>query len=535
MKITDIFMLAGGLALFLYGMQIMGEGLELAAGSRLKSILERLTSNRLLAVLVGLVTTAIIQSSSATTVMVVGFVNAGLMNLTQAIGVIMGANIGTTITGQLIALNISAVAPVIAFVGMILIMFSKKKQTKYIGQVVIGLGILFIGMNTMSTAMVPLREVKEFQLLMTKFSNPVVGILAGMLITCIIQSSSASIGILQALASQGLIGIGGAMYVIFGQNIGTCITSVLAAIGSNKNAKRTAASHVLFNVAGTVIFLFIAGLLPFEEWMMALAPNNTVLQIANVHTIFNIVTTIIMFPFCNYLAKMAIAIIPGEEEGKKELRLDYINQGNFLDSSIAISNIESEVTRMSQLASTNLSNAIALFKNNTSDHLDQIQTNEDALDYLNMEILKYAVKVNRMAMDKSNASQLNKHVIVTRNLERIGDYCQNLVEHMVKMKENKVELSKVAKEELNEMSQLLETMFEKAWNPIVDKHIQYREVAALEDGVDDKTDQYRLSHLERMKNGECTCESGILYDEILTDLERIGDHLYNIAQERYTR
>jgi phosphate:Na+ symporter len=306
-------MLLGGLALFLYGMKIMGEGLELAAGSHLKKILEKLTTNKYLGMLFGIFITAIIQSSSATTVMVVGFVNSGLMTLSQSVGIIMGANVGTTITSQIIALNISQIAPLIAFVGILIILLAKKrKRLGYLGEIIIGLGILFIGINSMSDSMAPLKEVKEFQNIMIRFENPIMGVLIGTAVTCVIQSSSASIGILQALASQGLVGIANTMYIIFGQNIGTCITTVLASIGSSKNAKRTALCHVLFNVIGAIIFIAIAFTLPFEKWMIALAPNSTVKQIANVHSIFNLGTTIILLPFSNFLVKTSLKWIPDD-------------------------------------------------------------------------------------------------------------------------------------------------------------------------------------------------------------------------------
>ena len=302
MKLTDFFGLLGGLALFLYGMQMMSSGLEAAAGNKMKRILERLTANRFLGVLVGAGVTAVIQSSSATTVMVVGFVNSGMMTLRQAVWIIMGANIGTTITGQLIALDIGAIAPLIAFLGVALILFIKSPKVHNYGLIVAGLGVLFLGMEMMSSSMMPLRDSEAFVSLMTKFSNPVLGILAGAVFTAIIQSSSASVGILQALASNGLIGLPSAVFVLFGQNIGTCITAVLASIGTSRNAKRTTIIHLTFNIIGTIIFTTVCILTPLTSLVESWTPTNVAGQIANMHTLFNIVTTILLIPFGNYLA-----------------------------------------------------------------------------------------------------------------------------------------------------------------------------------------------------------------------------------------
>ena len=306
----------GGLALFLYGMQMMSNGLEAAAGNRMKQILEKLTANRFLGVLVGAGITAVIQSSSATTVMVVGFVNSGMMTLRQAVWIIMGANIGTTITGQLIALDIGEVAPLLAFAGVALIMFTKKKKVHHIGLIVAGLGVLFIGMGMMSSSMMPLRESEAFISLMTRFSNPVLGILAGMVFTAIIQSSSASVGILQALAASGLIGLDSAVFVLFGQNIGTCITAVLASIGTSRNAKRTTIIHLMFNVIGTTIFTLVCIFLPLTTWVESFTPGNAPAQIANMHTLFNVVTTLLLLPFGNMLATLATRILPGKKRGR---------------------------------------------------------------------------------------------------------------------------------------------------------------------------------------------------------------------------
>ena len=314
MSIHSFFSLLGGLALFLYGMQMMSTNLEAAAGSRMKQILERLTANRFLGVFVGAGITAIIQSSSATTVMVVGFVNSQLMTLKQAVWIIMGANIGTTVTGQLIALDIGAIAPLIAFAGVALILFVKQKKVQFAGGIIAGLGILFLGMGMMSAAMIPLRDSQHFVNLMTKFSNPFLGILAGAAFTAIIQSSSASVGILQALAVSGLIGLDSAVFVLFGQNIGTCITAVLASIGANRDAKRTTLIHLIFNVIGTTVFTLICLVSPFTQWMASFTPDNPAAQIANVHTLFNIVTTLLLLPFGTQLARISEKLLPDKPQ-----------------------------------------------------------------------------------------------------------------------------------------------------------------------------------------------------------------------------
>lgn len=330
MGINQIFALLGGLALFLYGMGRMSAGLEAVAGNRMKKILEKLTSNRLLGVLVGAGVTAVIQSSSATTVMVVGFVNSGMLTLRQAVWIIMGANIGTTITGQLIALDIGQIAPIIAFLGVVAVMFAKKPKLQYIGEIAVGLGVLFIGMNMMGDAMEPLRESPAFVGLMTKFSNPVLGILAGMIFTAIIQSSSASVGILQALASTGAISFSSSVFVLFGQNIGTCITALLASIGTSRSAKRTTVIHLSFNIIGTIIFTIVCICFPLANFVGSFTPDNPAAQIANMHTLFNIVTTLLLLPLGNKLATFAEKLLPDKEEDMDENRLMYLQNINAI-------------------------------------------------------------------------------------------------------------------------------------------------------------------------------------------------------------
>lgn len=323
MEYRDFFALLGGLALFLYGMNQMSEGLNRAAGDRMKQILERLTKNRFMGVAVGTITTAIIQSSSATTVMVVGFVNSGMMTLRQAVWVIMGANIGTTITGQLIALDVGAVAPLLAFLGVIFVLFARNEKLKYAGEVVTGLGVLFLGMEMMSGAMQPLCESEAFLMAMTQFEHPLFGILAGMIFTAAIQSSSASVGILQTLAQGGAISFSGAVYVLFGQNIGTCITAILASIGTGRNAKRTTIIHLAFNIIGTILFTLLCMTTPLVAMVEHMTPGRPAAQIANMHTLFNIGTTLLLLPAGNFLAGMAEKILPDERKSGTEIKLHH--------------------------------------------------------------------------------------------------------------------------------------------------------------------------------------------------------------------
>lgn len=508
----------------------MGDGLELVAGTQLQKILEKLTTNRLLGMLVGIGVTAVIQSSSATTVMVVGFVNAGLMNLSQAVGVIMGANIGTTVTGQLIALDISTIAPIIAFAGVLMILFSKKKKLNYLGMVIIGLGILFIGMSTMSGAMKPLRDVPEFRTLMTKFDNPLLGVLVGVVVTCIIQSSSASVGILQAMAAQGLIGIGGAMYVVFGQNIGTCITALLASIGSNKNARRTALCHVLFNVVGTVIFITASFILPLDQWMINLAPGNTVQQIANLHTTFNIVTTLLLLPFGSYLVKAALFLIKGEDKADSQMQLKYLEDMKNMDTAVALVSLEAEMSRLDDTTRENFILATNDLNTPNEEVIAKVNYQEDVIDFINRGIKKFIIRTNELNLSLDAANSVNRFLTLTSNFERIGDHSLNIAEHAQQCAINKLSFSKEGIDELNLIRDAIIEMFHLANNKSLSKNEKKEKVFILESQVDKYTEQFRQSHIKRVNEGKCNIESGILFDEILTDLERIADHLMNIAE-----
>lgn len=540
MKITDFFSLLGGLALFLYGMQMMSNGLEAAAGNRMKQILEKLTANRFLGILVGAGITAVIQSSSATTVMVVGFVNSGMMNLKQAVWIIMGANIGTTITGQLIALDIGAIAPLLAFLGVALVVFVKKQKVHHYGLILAGLGILFVGMDMMSAAMMPLRESEAFVSLLTKFSNPVLGILAGAIFTALIQSSSASVGILQALASSGLIGLGNAVYVLFGQNIGTCITAILAAIGTSRNAKRTTIIHLMFNLIGTTIFTVICILTPLTEAVEAFTPGNVSAQIANMHTLFNVATTLLLIPFGSYLANLATKILPEKkDENADVMHMEFIRpmetkRDNPIGlSAIAVTSIRKEIHRMMTMAKENLDMSFEAAKQGKTTHLEEVKEREEYIDFLNKEISKYISKTLVNESNPRDSKYISALFKVCGNVERIGDHAMNICGYTKTIERQKISFSSEVKREIDEMKkicdQALDFLAEIGQEPGQKEDIQV--IEDIEQKIDDMTEDYRQKQLERMQKGTCSEEGCIIYSEMLTDFERIGDHILNIGQE----
>ncbi|MBQ3573304.1 MAG: Na/Pi cotransporter family protein [Clostridia bacterium] len=541
MDFTLLLGLLGGLALFLYGMQMMSDGLEAAAGNRMKRILEKLTSNRFLGVAVGAGITALIQSSSATTVMVVGFVNSGLMTLRQAVWIIMGANIGTTITGQLIALDVGALAPLLAFVGVAMIAFLKKESFHHYGNIIAGLGILFIGMNMMSSSMEPLRESETFVNLVTQFSNPLVGIVVGAVFTAIIQSSSASVGILQALAMSGVIGLPSAVYVLFGQNIGTCITAVLASIGTSRSAKRTTIIHLLFNIIGTTIFTIICMLTPLTAFMQSLTPDNPAAQIANMHTLFNVVTTIILLPFGGYLAQLAAKILPEREtEETSEYHLQYIgkldisNESHLGNSAIATSNIRNELSRMAEMVRENVSYSFSAAIKGIANHSSDIDNTEEYIDYLNKEISKYISGIMAHEANIEETSQLSAYFKIAGNLERIGDHAMNVYGYAGTLSEKNSSFSEKAAGEIAEMQKICMRAIDLIGNIEAVSAERLVEIAAIEQKMDDMTVQYRKNQIERMHNGSCSDEACILYSEMLTDFERIGDHVLNIGEALVT-
>lgn len=538
-KATDLISLLGGLSLFLYGMQMMSNGLEAAAGNKMKRILERLTANRILGVLVGAGITAVIQSSSATTVMVVGFVNSGMMTLQQAVWIIMGANIGTTITGQLIALDIGAIAPLFAFIGVAMIVFLKKEKLHHFGKIIAGLGILFIGMDMMSAAMMPLRESEAFISLMTQFSNPVLGILAGAIFTAIIQSSSASVGILQALASSGVIGLPQAVYVLFGQNIGTCITAVLAAIGTSRNAKRTTIIHLSFNIIGTIVFTIICMVTPFVSLMEGLTPNVSA-QIANTHTIFNITTTLLLLPFGTQLAKMATKILPDRAEEKEDtMHLEYIQPMIPIEtrgetkigiSAIAVNAIRNELTRMTKMAKENVALSFDAVREGNTGLLEEVRNREEYIDFLNKEISKYISRMLVKERNPKDSQYMSVLFKVCGNLERIGDHAMNICEYTNMIQEKQISFSAEVIKQIGQMKEVCNQALDMVLD-VEQNGGDIKEIEQIEQKIDDMTEDFRKRQIDRMQTGACSDEGCVLYSEMLTDFERIGDHILNIGQE----
>lgn len=533
MEIGSMLMqLAGGLGLFLFGMKLMGDGLEMAAGSKLRGMIERLTKNKYMGALVGLVVTAVIQSSSATTVMVVGFVNAGLMNLAQAVGVIMGANIGTTVTGVMIAINLTAIAPLAVLIGVVMISFIKRNSVKHIGQIIAGFGILFMGMKMMSTAMEPLSESEVFTSLMTSFSNPLLGVLVGLVFTAIIQSSSASVGVLQALGAAGAITLPSAIYVIYGQNIGTCVTALISSVGTSKTARRTAVVHLMFNVFGAILFIVISMLFPFAELVQRIAPGSVMAQISIVHVIFNIVCTAIMLPLSSLLVKVACKVIPGSDPVKSSNSLAYLDARILSTPPVAVAQLFKEVDRMGQLAKETLGMAMDALITQDNTKVDQIYENENTINFLNRGIAEYLVKINGLDLEDYDRQALGSMYHVISDMERIGDHSENLCELAQTLKKSKQKFSPWAVEQATEMRNRVEAMLEEALQMFASRETQPQMAADInrrEEIIDDATQELKDLHIERLNQGKCSVVAGTVFMDMLTNLERIADHCTNIA------
>lgn len=529
MSINYFIELLGGLALFLYGMEMMSTGLELVAGDKLRVIIEKMTSNFFKAILVGAGVTAIIQSSSATTVMVVGFVNAGLMTIYQSVGIIMGANIGTTITGQLVALNISTLAPIIAFIGFLLNTFSKNKKKRYVGQSIIGLGFLFMGMQFMSDSMAPLRDYPGFVTLMTKFDNPFLGVIAGTAITALLQSSSASLGILQAISNQGVITLHSAMYIILGFNIGTCVTSVLSSVGSSKNARRTALVHVLFNIIGTIIFVTISLFVPIDEIIKGFSRDLPAAEIANLHTAFNIATTILLIPFSKKLADLSFKIIPGIDKEQEEMSLQYINLNVVKDAPATFTDVKAEIRRLLDVVTMNYESSVSLLSEFDEEKYDEIFRREGVINYLNKQISAFIIDSLGLSMNEKTSANFAAYLRISRDMERIGDHSKNIAE-VAKLKyDEKLEFTDMTFEELREINSIIEKMFHSAIDNL-DKEERITFMRESNELVQKEASNFRNNHMLRMREKICNPESGLLYEKTLAALERISSYISNASK-----
>jgi len=526
-----ILSLLAGLGMFLFSINQMGDGLEQAAGPKMKRLLEALTRNKLLAVLVGVLVTGVIQSSSATTVMVVGFVNAGLLELSRAIGVIMGANIGTTVTSLMLSVEMDF-GMIFTAVGAICLLAGNRSGFKTIGQITMGLGILFVGMDTMTDAMRPLREWEAFRNMMATATNPIVGVLVGAGVTALLQSSSASVGILQALAGSGVITLEASLFILFGQNIGTCVTAMMASVGTTHTAKRAAVVHLLFNVLGTIMFVVIALVLPLADWIRALTGDNLRLQIAFSHIVFNVTTTVVLLPLASVLEKLAYLVVRGQDPVKEPMRLKYFDALLFSTPPVAVQQLFREVQRMATLVMRNYHFAMQYYFAPKDLDLDEFNNREEVIDFLNEQITHHLIEAEGLSLNYSDTHLVGSLFHVVNDLERIGDHSENIVEIGGTRKKDKISFSAKAEHEIEDLANRVTMMLEKSIH-IVDKQITdpdiISEVEVLENQVDDLSVALADHHMDRVKNKKCTPKNGMLYLDMLNNLERIADHADNLA------
>ena len=523
----------GGLGLFLYGMNLMGDGLQKSAGSKLKRIIELLTSNVIMGVLVGMVVTMVIQSSSATTVMVVGFVNAGIMSLTQAIGVIMGANIGTTITAQLVSLDVDFLAPVALVIGIVIYMFSNKPKHKNIAEILIGFGILFTGMDFMKEAVKPLAGYQGFTDMLLSFGHhPILGVLMGFAITAIVQSSSASMGMLIALASQGLIPITAALPILYGENIGTCVTSLISSIGASRNARRAAIMHLTFNVLGSMIFMFILSK-PIVAIVTAIDPTDAARQIANAHTLFNILNVIVLLPFNKLIVKLALKLVPetkGEQDDDKVVK--YIDDRMIETPSIALANIVKETLRMGEKSKESLNAAMDGIVDKSKEKIELSFKREKLINELQKSILNYLLKLSKASLNEDSRETVDALFNTVNDIERIGDHAENIAELAKDIVDLEISFSDVGIGELKDMYNKVVSTYTYALEAMRTSNVELAcKVIKMEEQVDMMEKSCRANHMNRLNSSSCSIESGVIYLDIISNLERVSDHAVNIAQQ----
>lgn len=527
-----ILTLMGGLGLFLFGMNFMSQGLQKAAGAKLRSVLTAISKNKYIAVLFGALFTAIIQSSGATTVMVVTFVNAGLMELAQAVGIIFGANIGTTITAQLVSFNLTAVAPVILFVGVVMFLFMKKPIFKKIGEVVIGFGALFMGISMMSGAMSRLNDYPAVINTLAQLTNPVLAILVGLIITVIVQSSSVTVSILLLMAGQGLVTLPVCFYFILGCNIGSCTPAVMAAMDAKKDAKRAALIHVLFNVFGMIIIsvILIFAMEPFTAFIQAISGSDIKRSVANTDTIYKVFQTLIFLPVSTQFIKLVNKLVPGDDVKHEGFTLQYISMNTVFSPTAAIVEAMQEISRMGRKAEQNLKLSMEAFFDGEQAKIDQVYGTEKYIDYLSHEITDYLVDVNQRQLPVSDSLKIGALFHVVNDIERIGDHAENIADAAVRMKEENITFSKKATKEIQDMFEkdmrLLTCALEMFEN---EDRSHMEEILTIEEEVDQMEIDLQNSHIRRMAKGKCSPESGLIFTDLVTGLERVADHATNIA------
>ena len=533
MTIANMLSLLGGVGLFLFGMSIMSTGLKNSCGDNLQNILEKATKNRVVAVLVGAAMTVIIQSSSATDVMVIGFVNSALMTLSQAIGVIMGANIGTTITAQITAFNISTFTPFLLFVGAVMYLFMKNNLVKHIGSVIMGFGMLFQGISIMKVAIAPLAQSKVFINFLTTLSNPFLALLFGIAFTALLQSSSSSIVIFQTFCVQGMLSYDVAVYLVIGAAIGSVTPNLLAALTANRNGKRSAILNLLFNIFRAILIIIIINVTPLLSWIQSLSLNDVGRQIANTHTIFALIAVLLLLPFTENIISLAyklIPILPEEAKAAEERQLIYMNQITNVPPQMAIRQAQLEAGRMGRIAFENLSKAVDCFFDYSVEKVEDVEQREETVNVLNHLIGDAMAQLQGLDMSPENMRRISSLTIAITDMERISDHAENIIEYAQRMKKQKSKLSKKAKNELSEMAEnalkeidlALETFLTEDYSH-VDK------IEKLESKVDKAEKQLISHHVERLMEGKCEALAGVVFSDMVTDLERCADHGINIA------
>ncbi len=535
MSMSVILSMTGGLGLFLFGMRLMSESIEKAAGDKLRGILEMFTSNRFMGMIVGVVFTAIIQSSSACTVMVVSFVNSGLMNLYQAAGVILGANIGTTVTSQLVSFNLSEIAPLFLLCGVLSVMFCKNQTVVKLGNILLGFGVLFMGLSGMSSAMSGMRDMPQVVDLLSELKSPLFAILVGTVLTAVIQSSSVTVSIVLLMANQGLLELPICLFIILGCNIGACTSALLASMTGKKDAKRAAMIHFLFNVFGTILMYIILKLAmaPVMDLLFRVSGDNPGRFVANAHTIFKVFQVIMLFPFSGLLVKMTYLLVPGTDKKvgyRDNFTLKYIGDKVVFNPATAVVEVIKEMERMASLASENLNRAMNALITLDEEDIEEVYQVEENINFLNHAITDYLVKINQMPLPIEDLKSIGALFHVVNDIERIGDHAENVADHAKTRIEKDVNFSKEAQREMGDMLDMVNTIIRYSVEMFADGDTTHmKEVSCLEDDIDQKERECQRTHVERLTRNECTPEAGMMFSDIVSGLERVADHATNIA------